>query len=123
MSISRANSATPSLTSLRGEALVATVRAHPGGLVFALYLLVAIVIERNVLEWRFDLGGEHALTDIDGYDQPIIVACSEGYASSFAAASLRALGFTWVADLAGGYWAWRTWREAAEARTEQPRSA
>jgi rhodanese-related sulfurtransferase len=83
----------------------------------------AIVIERNVLEWRFDLGGEHALTDIDGYGQPIVVACSEGYASSFAAASLRALGFTRVADLAGGYWAWRAWREQTGARTEQPRSA
>jgi rhodanese-related sulfurtransferase len=73
----------------------------------------AIVIERNVLEWRFDLRGEHALADIDGYGQPIVVACSEGYASSFAAASLRSLGFTRVADLDGGYRAWRAWREAA----------
>jgi rhodanese-related sulfurtransferase len=83
----------------------------------------AIVVERNVLEWRFDLGGEHALTDIDGYGQPIVVACSEGYASSFAAASLRTLGFTQVADLAGGYWAWRAWQEETGARTEQSRSA
>jgi rhodanese-related sulfurtransferase len=73
----------------------------------------AIVIERNVLEWRFDLRGEHALADIDGYGQPLVVACSEGYASSFAAASLRALGFSRVADLAGGYRAWRTWRETS----------
>lgn len=77
----------------------------------------AIVIERNVLEWRFDLRGEYALDDIDGYGQPIIVACSEGYASSFAAASLRALGFTRAADLTGGYWAWRTWREQGVAQT------
>jgi rhodanese-related sulfurtransferase len=73
----------------------------------------AIVIERNVLEWRFDLRGEHALADIDGYGQPLVVACSEGYASSFAAASLRALGFSRVADLAGGYRAWRTWRDSS----------
>lgn len=71
----------------------------------------AIVIERNVLEWRFDLRGDHALADIDGYGQPIVVACSEGYASSLAAASLRDLGFTRVADLAGGFWAWRAWQE------------
>ena len=71
----------------------------------------AIVVERNVLEWRFDLQGDYALADLDGYGQPIVVACSEGYASSFAAASLRALGFTVVADLAGGYQAWRAWRE------------
>jgi rhodanese-related sulfurtransferase len=73
----------------------------------------AIVVERNVLEWRFDLRGDHALADIDGYGQPVVVACSEGYASSFAAASLRALGFTRVADLDGGYRAWRAWRAAA----------
>lgn len=71
----------------------------------------AIVIERNVLEWRFDLRGDHALADIDGYGQPIVVACSEGYASSLAAASLRDLGFTRVADLAGGFSAWRAWQE------------
>lgn len=78
----------------------------------------AIVIERNVLEWRFDLRGDHALADIDGYGQPIVVACSEGYASSLAAASLRDLGFTRVADLAGGFWAWRAWQDQrAEAHT------
>jgi len=75
----------------------------------------AIVVERNVLEWRFDLRGDHALADIDGYGQPVVVACSEGYASSFAAASLRALGFTRVADLDGGFQAWRKWRETALA--------
>ena len=77
----------------------------------------AIVVERNVLEWRFDLRGDHALADIDGYGQPIVVACSEGYASSLAAASLRDLGFTRVADLAGGHVAWRAWQEEAEAHT------
>jgi rhodanese-related sulfurtransferase len=78
----------------------------------------AVVVERNVLEWRFDLRGDHALADIDGYGQPIVVACSEGYASSLAAASLRQLGFTRVADLAGGYLAWRAWhQEEAGAHT------
>jgi rhodanese-related sulfurtransferase len=70
-----------------------------------------VVVERNVLEWRFDLTGDHALPEITGYDQPVVVACSEGYASSFAAASLRSLGFRRVADLDGGYWAWRRWRD------------
>ena len=79
----------------------------------------AIVVERNVLEWRFDLRGDYALADIDGYGQPLVVACSEGYASSFAAASLRALGFTRVADLDGGYRAWRAWRETQASRREQ----
>ncbi len=69
-----------------------------------------IVVERNVLEWRFDLQGEHALPEVRGYDQQVVVVCSEGYASSFAAASLRQLGFVLAADLAGGYRAWRAWR-------------
>lgn len=47
MSLSRANSATPTLTAPRSDAVIAAVRAHPGGLVFALYLLVAVVIERD----------------------------------------------------------------------------
>ena len=71
------------------------------------------MVERNVLEWRFDLQGDHALPEVKGYDQPVVVVCSEGYASSFAAASLCALGFSRVADLDGGYWAWRAWRDDA----------
>jgi rhodanese-related sulfurtransferase len=69
-----------------------------------------IVVERNVLEWRFDLLGSHALPEVEGYHQPVVVVCSEGYASSLAAASLRQLGFHRVADLAGGYQAWQAWR-------------
>jgi hypothetical protein len=79
-------------------------RAAEGELGFGL------VVERNVLEWRFDLTGGHALPAVTGYGQPVVVVCSEGYASSLAADSLRALGFTGAADLAGGYQAWLRWR-------------
>ena len=41
------------------------------------------------------------------------MVCSEGYASSLAAASLADLGFTDVADLAGGFRAWRAWADPA----------
>lgn len=68
------------------------------------------VLERNVLEWRFDLTGDHVLPDVRDHDQQVIVVCSEGYASSLAAASLRELGFARATDLAGGYRAWRAWR-------------
>jgi rhodanese-related sulfurtransferase len=74
-----------------------------------------VVVERNVLEWRFDLTGSHALPEVKGYDQPVVVVCSEGYASSLAADSLRQLGFDQAADLAGGYQAWRRWRDGAAA--------
>ena len=66
----------------------------------------ALVVERNVLEWRFDLSGPNHLEQVTGYDQPIVVICSEGYASSLAAASLRDLGFARAADLDGGFKAW-----------------
>jgi rhodanese-related sulfurtransferase len=70
-----------------------------------------VIVERNILEWRFDLRGGHALAEVTGYDQPVVVVCSEGYASSLAAASLRDLGFASVVDLAGGYRAWRRFHD------------
>jgi rhodanese-related sulfurtransferase len=79
----------------------AAQRAAEGELGFGL------IVERNVLEWRFDLTGSHTLPEVTGYDQPVVVVCSEGYASSLAADSLRQLGFVRAADLAGGYQAWR----------------
>ncbi len=41
----------------------------------------ALVIERNVLEWRFDPRGEARLPIADRYDLRIIVFCQEGYTS------------------------------------------
>jgi rhodanese-related sulfurtransferase len=84
----------------------AAQRAAEGELGFGL------IVERNVLEWRFDLTGNNALPEVSGYDQPVVVVCSEGYASSLAAASLRDLGFTCAGDLRGGYVAWRRCRDA-----------
>jgi rhodanese-related sulfurtransferase len=72
----------------------------------------ALVVERNVLEWRFDLSGPYHLEQLTGYDQPVVIFCSEGYASSFAAASLRELGFARAADLDGGFRAWAASRSS-----------
>ena len=69
----------------------------------------AIIIERNVLEWRLDLNGSHHIPEVRDYDQQVVVVCSEGYASSLAAASLVDMGFTRAGDLIGGYAAWRIW--------------
>ena len=69
----------------------------------------AIVVDRNVLEWRLDptspwrLPGAERLADNGGR---VIVVCNEGYSSSLAAASLRALGLAGATDLLGGYQAW-----------------
>lgn len=67
----------------------------------------AVVIERNVLEWRLDPSSPDRIPSADRADVRVIVVCDEGYASSLAAASLRQLGLRDVTDLAGGYQAWR----------------
>ncbi|WP_425547297.1 rhodanese-like domain-containing protein [Actinomadura vinacea] len=67
----------------------------------------ALVVERNVLEWRFDPASDARLPEATGYDLRIIVVCSEGYTSSLAAAALHDLGLTSATDLADGFQAWR----------------
>jgi rhodanese-related sulfurtransferase len=79
----------------------AALREHDGE------LPGAIVIERNVLEWRLDPTSPHRIPEVTGADQPMVIVCDEGYASSLAALSLRQLGLTDVTDLDGGFQAWR----------------
>lgn len=66
----------------------------------------ALVIERNVLEWRLDPASEARLPEAGSYDLRVIVMCSAGYSSSLAAASLQDLGLSAATDLAGGFQAW-----------------
>lgn len=73
----------------------------------------ALVVERNVLEWRLDPTGPHRLPEVTSFDQPVVVLCSEGYASSLAADSLRALGYPNATDLIGGYRAWQAWKDGS----------
>jgi rhodanese-related sulfurtransferase len=66
----------------------------------------ALIVERNVLEWRFDPASDARLPWVQGYDHQVIVFCSEGYTSSLAAAALQDLGLARATDLAGGFLAW-----------------
>jgi rhodanese-related sulfurtransferase len=66
----------------------------------------AVVIERNVLEWRLDPASDARLPEAGSYDLRVIVMCSAGYTSSLAAASLQDLGLSAATDLAGGFQAW-----------------
>ena len=66
----------------------------------------AVIIDRNVLEWRLDPACEHHLTAIARYDTRIVIVCNEGYSSSLAAATLHDLGLHRATDLIGGYQAW-----------------
>ena len=63
----------------------------------------AVVIDRNVLEWRLDPTSPHRLPGMDDADRPIVLVCNEGYASSLAAATLQQLGLRGATDLAGGF--------------------
>ncbi|MEU8347605.1 Rhodanese-related sulfurtransferase [Actinomadura meyerae] len=67
----------------------------------------ALIVERNVLEWRFDPACDARLPVATGHDLRVIVFCSEGYTSSLAAASLHDLGLTRATDIVGGFKAWR----------------
>ena len=66
----------------------------------------ALVVERNVLEWRFDPQSAARLPEAS-YDLRAIVICSEGYTSSLAAAALQDLGVHRATDVEGGFRAWR----------------
>jgi rhodanese-related sulfurtransferase len=66
----------------------------------------SLIIERNVLEWRFDPTSDARLPLAD-YELQVILICQEGYASSLAAASLQDLGLHRATDVIGGYAAWR----------------
>jgi rhodanese-related sulfurtransferase len=63
----------------------------------------ALVIERNVLEWRCDPTSDAKLPEAVGDDVEWVVLCSEGYTSSLAAASLVELGLHRSTDVVGGY--------------------
>src|SRR5918994_1410917 len=63
----------------------------------------ALVIERNVLEWRCDPTSDARLPQAIDDDVEWVVLCSEGYTSSLAAASLVDLGLHKATDVVGGY--------------------
>jgi rhodanese-related sulfurtransferase len=76
----------------------------------------ALVVDRNVLEWRLDPASPHRVAEVSTHGQHVVVLCSEGYASSLAAATLRDLGLD-ATDVDGGFAA----REAAGPPTTPAR--
>jgi rhodanese-related sulfurtransferase len=67
----------------------------------------ALVVERNVLEWRLDPTSSSWLPVATSHDLQVIVFCFEGYTSSLAAAALQELGLWRATDIVGGVRAWR----------------
>lgn len=68
----------------------------------------ALVVDRNVLEWRLDPTSPNRLDVADDPDRVVVVVCKEGYSSSLAADTLRRLGLRNATDLEGGFQAWRS---------------
>jgi len=85
------------LVDVRAESQIARDGTVPG----------AIVVARNVLEWRCAPDGDHRDPRLSDPDGRVIVMCDGGYQSSLAAATLRELGLHRATDLAGGFQAWR----------------
>ena len=62
----------------------------------------ALVIDRNVLEWRLDPASADRIAET-GYERRIILVCNEGYSSSLAAVMLQRLGLARATDLIDGF--------------------
>jgi rhodanese-related sulfurtransferase len=84
----------------------------------------AVVIDRNVLEWRLDPTSPYRMDGFDDPDRRVIIVCNQGFSSSLAAHTLRRLGLSRATDLVGGYQAWKsssmppvTPQETSEAST------
>jgi rhodanese-related sulfurtransferase/mannose-6-phosphate isomerase-like protein (cupin superfamily) len=94
------------LVDIRPEGQRATEGTIPG----------ALIVERNVLEWRFDPGSPARLPTAIRSDLQVIVFCSEGYASSLAAADLHEIGLWRATDIIGGFQAWKAMGLPTETR-------
>lgn len=71
----------------------------------------ALVIDRNVLEWRLAPSSPDRIADVVG--RRVVVVCNDGYASTLAAGSLRQVGVEEATDLAGGFRAWKVMSDLA----------
>jgi rhodanese-related sulfurtransferase len=66
----------------------------------------AVVVDRNVLEWRLDPASPYRIPEMTGYDLEVIVLCNQGYSSSLVVDTLRTLGLCRAVDVVGGFEAW-----------------
>ena len=85
------------LVDIRSEA-----QLHRDGLIPG-----AIVISRNVLEWRLDPACPDRDPQLAQRGRLVILICDEGYQSSLAAATLKGFGLD-ATDVIGGAQAWRS---------------
>ncbi|KAJ7873838.1 hypothetical protein B0H14DRAFT_3438053 [Mycena olivaceomarginata] len=95
--LARAGGAPTFLVDIRSEAECARSGCIAGSL----------IIDHNVLEWRFDPRSEERLLIVDRCDLRVIVFCEDGTASSLATVALLDLGLLNATDIVGGFHAWQ----------------
>lgn len=66
----------------------------------------AVIVDRNVLEWRLDPSCPQHIPQVRGPDDRVIVICNQGFSSSLVAATLQRLGMHRATDVVGGFEAW-----------------
>jgi rhodanese-related sulfurtransferase len=93
------------LVDIRSDSQRAADRTIPG----------AAFASRNVLEWRLDPTCAHCDERLAAGERLLILICNEGYQSSLAAATVQRFGPRPVADVIGGFQAWRAARLPVDA--------
>jgi rhodanese-related sulfurtransferase len=68
----------------------------------------ALIVRRNVLEWRCDPMSAWHHPSVTHHQQKIILFCHEGYQSVLAAANLQLLGLVFATDMEGGFSCWKS---------------
>ena len=66
----------------------------------------AVIIDRNVLEWRLDPASPWRIPQVTDHDLEVVVLCNQGYSSSLVVDTLRTLGLHRAVDVVGGFEAW-----------------
>jgi rhodanese-related sulfurtransferase/DNA-binding winged helix-turn-helix (wHTH) protein len=89
-----------------GGALIVDIRSEPTRRADG-EIPNALILERNVLEWRLDPTSSWRIDEAMDHSLRAIVICPEGYVSSLAAAGLKDIGLHRATDVAGGFEAWR----------------
>jgi rhodanese-related sulfurtransferase/GNAT superfamily N-acetyltransferase len=67
----------------------------------------AVTMSMTVVPWRLDPQSPWKLPGVTDHDTRVLVVCQEGYSSSLSVEWLRDLGMRNVADVEGGFEAWR----------------
>ncbi|HEX3299048.1 MAG TPA: GNAT family N-acetyltransferase [Actinomycetota bacterium] len=78
----------------------------------------AVTMSMTVVPWRLDPQSRWKIPGVIDHDTRVLIVCQEGYSSSLSVEWLRDLGMRNVADVEGGFEAWRDAGLPVEPHTE-----